>query len=141
MSQFEIDLGGRIFRIERSDVDIVHEDIEGWLVAADDAHRIMVALDTEITEELEMLGLARELVSKIQTLRKESGLDITDRFTLKVEGSEKLLEAVRKSESYIMDETLATAITLLPLNASQAGESAEPVNNELCCLSLEKSGS
>ena len=136
----EIDLGGRLFKIERADVDIVHEDIEGWLVAADEEHRIMVALDTEITEELEMLGLARELVSRIQTLRKESGLEITDRIALTVAGSEKLLAAARKSESYIMDETLATAITMLPLDASQAGE-AEQVNNELCRLSLEKSGS
>lgn len=137
----EIDLGGRTFKIERTDVDIVHEDIEGWLVAADDAHRIMVALDTEITEELEMLGLARELVSKIQTLRKESGLEITDRIVLTVAGSEKLLAAARKSESYIKDETLATAMTLLPLDALQNGDSAEQVNNELCRLSLEKSGS
>ncbi|NTV82639.1 MAG: hypothetical protein HGA14_01875, partial [Chlorobaculum sp.] len=90
--------------------------------------------------ELEMLGLARELVSRIQTLRKESGLEITDRIALTVAGSEKLLAAARKSESYIMDETLATAITMLPLDASQPAE-AEQVNNELCRLSLEKSGS
>ncbi|TNJ38336.1 isoleucine--tRNA ligase [Chlorobaculum thiosulfatiphilum] len=140
VGEIEIDLGGRLFKIERADVDIVHEDIEGWLVAADEEHRIMVALDTEITEELEMLGLARELVSRIQTLRKESGLEITDRIALTVAGSEKLLAAARKSESYIMDETLATAITMLPLDASQPAE-AEQVNNELCRLSLEKSGS
>ncbi|UWX57946.1 isoleucine--tRNA ligase [Chlorobaculum sp. MV4-Y] len=137
----EIDLGGRICTVLREDVDIVHEDIEGWLVAADDAHRIMVALDTEITEELEMLGLARELVSRIQTLRKESGLEITDRIALTIAGSEKLLAAARKSESYIMDETLATSIALLPLDDSQPGDGAEQVNNELCQLSLEKSGS
>ncbi|MBN1929590.1 MAG: isoleucine--tRNA ligase, partial [Chlorobiaceae bacterium] len=137
----EIDLGGRICTVLREDVDIVHEDIEGWLVAADDAHRIMVALDTEINEELEMLGLARELISRIQTLRKESGLEITDRIALTVEGSEKLLAAARKSESYIMDETLATSIVFLSLDASQAGDGAEQVNNELCRLSLEKSGS
>lgn len=137
----EIDLGGRICTVLREDVDIVHEDIEGWLVAADDAHRIMVALDTEITEELEMLGLARELVSRIQTLRKESGLEITDRIALTIAGSEKLLAAARKSESYIMDETLATSIVLLPLDDSQPGDGVEQVNNELCRLSLEKSGS
>ncbi|NTW54361.1 MAG: isoleucine--tRNA ligase [Chlorobaculum sp.] len=137
----EIDLGGRICTVLRTDVDIVHEDIEGWLVAADDAHRIMVALDTEITEELEMLGLARELVSKVQTLRKESGLEITDRIALTVEGSEKLLAAARKSEFYIMDETLATSIVFLSLDAAQPGDGAEQVNNELCRLSLEKSGS
>ena len=137
----ELDLDGRIFNLNREDVDIVHEDIEGWLVAADDAHRIMVALDTEMTEELEMLGLARELVSRIQTLRKESGLEITDRIELRLQGTEKLLEAARSSESYIMEETLATAIMFEPLAQSTAGDGVEQVNSELCRLSLDKSRS
>jgi isoleucyl-tRNA synthetase len=137
----EIDLDGRLFSLTREDVDIVHEDIEGWLVAADDAHRIMVALDTEMTEELEMLGLARELVSRIQTLRKESGLEITDRIELRVQGTEKLIEAIGTSEAYIMEETLATGITLEPLDYTSKGDEVEQVNTELCRLSLEKSHS
>jgi isoleucyl-tRNA synthetase len=137
----ELDLDGRIFSLTRDDVDIVHEDIEGWLVAADDAHRIMVALDTEMTEELEMLGLARELVSRIQTLRKESGLEITDRIELRVHGTEKLIEAVSASEAYIMEETLATGITFELLEVASASEEVEQVNSELCRLSLEKSRS
>ncbi|HWQ25904.1 MAG TPA: isoleucine--tRNA ligase [Chlorobaculum sp.] len=137
----ELDLDGRIFSLTRDDVDIVHEDIEGWLVAADDAHRIMVALDTEMTEELEMLGLARELVSRIQTLRKESGLEITDRIELRVHGTEKLIEAVSASEAYIMEETLATGITFELLELASATEDVEQVNSELCRLSLEKSRS
>jgi isoleucyl-tRNA synthetase len=137
----DIDLDGRLFSLTREDVDIVHEDIEGWLVAADDAHRIMVALDTEMTEELEMLGLARELVSRIQTLRKESGLEITDRIELRVQGTEKLIGAVRISEAYIMEETLATAIAFELLEMASASEDAEQVNSELCRLSLEKSRS
>ncbi|NTU58127.1 MAG: isoleucine--tRNA ligase [Chlorobiaceae bacterium] len=137
----EIDLDGRQFSLTREDVDIVHEDIEGWLVAADDAHRIMVALDTEMTPELEMLGLARELVSKIQTLRKESGLEITDRIELSLMGTEKLLEAVRSSEAYIMEETLATGISLETLDLSSGGEESDQVNGELCRLALEKSRS
>ncbi|NTW52969.1 MAG: isoleucine--tRNA ligase [Chlorobiaceae bacterium] len=135
----ELDLDGRIFSLIREDVDIVHEDIEGWLVAADDAHRIMVALDTEMNAELEMLGLARELVSRIQTLRKESGLEITDRIELRLQCSEKLLEAVRTSEAYIMEETLATAIMFEPLDPSSPDAGVEQVNSELCRLSLEKS--
>jgi isoleucyl-tRNA synthetase len=137
----DIDIDGRLFSLTREDVDIVHEDIEGWLVAADEAYRIMVALDTEMTEELEMLGLARELVSRIQTLRKESGLEITDRIELQVQGTEKLVEAVRASEAYIMEETLATGITLESLDLSSKDEAVEQLNSELCRLSLEKSRS
>jgi isoleucyl-tRNA synthetase len=137
----DLEIDGRIFSVAREDVDIVHEDIEGWLVAADDAHRIMVALDTEMTEELEMLGLARELVSRIQTLRKESGLEITDRIELRLQCTEKLMAAVRASDAYIKEETLATGLELIPLDNLATPENAELVNSELCRLSLEKSRS
>jgi isoleucyl-tRNA synthetase len=135
----ELDLDGRLLTLTRQDVDIVHEDIEGWLVAADDANRIMVALDTEITPELEMLGLARELVSRIQALRKESGLEITDRISLHLEGTEKLLQAVKSNDAYIREETLSTGITLGLLDPASGAETGELVNSELCVLSLEKS--
>jgi isoleucyl-tRNA synthetase len=134
----DLDLDGRVFSLTREDVDIVHEDIEGWLVASDEAHRIMVALDTEMTEELEMLGLARELVSRIQTLRKESGLEITDRISLTVDATPKLLEAVRASDAYIMEETLATGIVTASLDPHGASEEATQVNSELCRLTLAK---
>ena len=133
----DLDLDGRIFSLTREDVDIVHEDIEGWLVASDDAHRIMVALDTEMTEELEMLGLARELVSRVQTLRKESGLEITDRIVLHVAASGKLAEAVCLHEAYIMDEVLAVKVHC---PSDRPGANYE-VNDEQCQLSLEKSAS
>lgn len=134
--EIEIDIDGRLFKIERADVDIVHEDIEGWLVAADDAHRIMVALDTEITEELELMGLARELVSRIQTVRKESGLEITDRIVLHLNASGKLADAIKKHEAYIMEETLA-----VELNCPSSKPGVGYAINELECeLALEKSG-
>ena len=82
--RLSLEFDGRVFELQRQDVEIMHEDIEGWLVASDESQGIMVALDTEMTEELEMLGLARELVSRIQSLRKESGLEITDRISLRV---------------------------------------------------------
>lgn len=134
---FELD--GKLFELLREDVEIMHEDIEGWLVASDEAHGIMVALDTEMTEELEMLGLSRELVSRIQSLRKESGLDITDRISLAIEGSEKLLDAVQRNDAYIKAETLATVLVATlgdPLSAA-IGKN-DPVNGEFCRLSLEK---
>ncbi|WP_041463997.1 isoleucine--tRNA ligase [Pelodictyon luteolum] len=130
----------RSFDILRGDVEIMHEDIEGWLVASDEAHGIMVALDTEMSETLEMMGLSRELVSRIQSMRRESGLDITDRIRLRVEGSEKLLEAVQRNDAYIKDETLATALELAPLDPEAHRPTvAETVNGELCRIALDKS--
>jgi len=130
---FELD--GRIFDLQREDVEIVHEDIEGWLVASDEAHGIMVALDTEMTEELEMLGLSRELVSRIQTLRKESGFEITDRIKIYINTSEKLWRAIESHEAYIKAETLALS---LEIKRGQAPDRIYAVNDQQCALSLEK---
>jgi isoleucyl-tRNA synthetase len=134
-----LELEGRVFEILREDVDIMHEDIEGWLVASDEAHGIMVALDTEMNGELEMLGLSRELVSRIQSLRKESGLEITDRISLAISGSAKVVDAVQRNDAYIKAETLATALeaTILDPASPESGKE-ESVNGEICRLSLEK---
>ena len=134
-----LELDGKVFDIMRDDVEIMHEDIEGWLVAADEANGIMVALDTEMNEELEMLGLSRELVSRIQALRKESGFDITDRISLCIRGSEKLLDAVKKNDAYIKAETLAISLDSTAFDPSSAIRgSEERVNSEICWVSLEK---
>jgi len=134
-----LELDGKGFDILREDVEIMHEDIEGWLVASDEANGIMVALDTEMTEELQMLGLSRELVSRIQSLRKESGFDITDRISLSIQGSEKLLDAVKRNDAYIKAETLATALITTHVDPSSAAAGRqETVNGEICWLSLEK---
>ncbi len=134
-----LELDGKVFAIMREDVEIMHEDIEGWLVASDEANGIMVALDTEMNEELEMLGLSRELVSRIQALRKESGFDITDRIALGIQGSEKLLDAVKKNDAYIKAETLTTSLVTTAFDPSSAIKGREErVNGEICWLSLEK---
>lgn len=136
--QVMLELDGKSFEVLRSDVEIMHEDIEGWLVAADETYGIMVALDTEITPELEQLGLARELVSRIQTLRKESGLAITDRIVLTMHCSPKLHEAVCIHEAYITAETLATQLTTVPLEATIPQEALEQINGEACRLNVAK---
>ncbi|MBM3421905.1 MAG: isoleucine--tRNA ligase [Chlorobi bacterium] len=137
--RLSLEFDGRNFGIERQDVEIMHEDIEGWLVASDDALGIMVALDTEMNEELEMLGLARELVSRIQSLRKESGLEITDRIRLQIACSGKLLDAVNRNDAYIKEETLASALETVLYGAERQNGAEELVNGEMCRLSLEKS--
>lgn len=137
--RLSLEFDGRIFGIERQDVEILHEDIEGWLVASDDALGIMVALDTEMNEDLEMLGLAREVVSRIQSLRKESGLEITDRIRLQITCSEKLLDAVNRNDAYIKEETLASSLETALYGAELQNGAEELVNGEMCRLSLEKS--
>jgi isoleucyl-tRNA synthetase len=137
--RLSLELDGKIFELLREDVEIMHEDIEGWLVASDEANGIMVALDTEMTEELEMQGLSRELVSRIQALRKERGLDITDRIAISLQGSEKVLDAVKSNEAYIKAETLATTLVMAMFDLSSAPMGKEEtVNGEICRLSLEK---
>ncbi len=135
-----LELDDKVFEIMRQDVEIMHEDIEGWLVASDEANGIMVALDTEMTEELEMLGLSRELVSRIQSLRKESGFDITDRILLSIEGTAKVLDAVKRNDAYIKAETLAITLHLSEHDTSSPSKGKEElINGEICRLSLEKS--
>lgn len=136
----ELDVDGRSFTINRHDVDISREDMEGWLVESDDAHRVMVALDTEITPELEMLGMARELVSRIQTLRKDNGLEITDRILLTVAGGDSVRESVEANGDYIASETLAVSLDAVAF-ADMEGGREESVNGELCRIKLEKSKS
>ena len=136
----ELEVEGKRYTITREDVVVSREDIEGWLVASDDARSVMVALDTEITPELEMNGLARELVSRVQALRKDSGLEITDRIILQVAGSEKVIRAVETNREYISQETLAVALDIVPFEAVQDGRE-ENVNGELCRLVLDKSKS
>ncbi len=134
-----LELDGRVFDLVREDVEIMHEDIEGWLVASDETNGLMVALDTEMTEELEMQGLARELVSRIQALRKESGLEIIDRIALSLYGSEKLQDAVKRNEAYVTSETLATTLAIGTLDTlSLTGGKEEMINGEICRLFLER---
>lgn len=96
--------GGEKATIALDDVEIMNEDIEGWLVASDNG--VTVALDTELTTELVHEGVAREFVSRIQNLRKESGFDVTDRIILEAQTGGDIRAALESMRSYIQDETL-----------------------------------
>ena len=86
------------------DVEISTEDIPGWLVMTENG--VTVALDITISEELKNEGIARELVNRIQNLRKDSGLEVTDRISLKVQPAAGLDEAIAQNKGYITSETL-----------------------------------
>lgn len=96
--------------IERADVEIISEDIPGWLVANEG--RLTVALDITVTENLRKEGLARELVNRIQNLRKSNGYDITDKITVTVLSNDVMDEAVKDFNSYIANQVLAVSVEI-----------------------------
>jgi isoleucyl-tRNA synthetase len=94
------------------DVEIISEDIPGWQVANDG--KLTVALDITVTGDLRNEGIARELVNRIQNIRKESGFDVTDKITVLIEDNELIRESVKRHVSYISSQTLATGISVVP---------------------------
>jgi isoleucyl-tRNA synthetase len=101
----DLPVNGNTFTIGREDVEIVREDIQGWLVESDGT--LTVALDTELTDELVAEGCAREFVNRIQNLRKEAGFEVTDRINILYTPSAKLRPMLRAMADYVKNETLA----------------------------------
>lgn len=108
--QLTMFIEGQEYELGREDIEIISEDIPGWQVASEDG--ITVALDITIDDELMAEGIARELVNRIQNLRKNTGLNVTDRITIIVEDLESIRYAVEKFGDYIKAETLADEIDL-----------------------------
>jgi isoleucyl-tRNA synthetase len=100
-----LDLENKSINLQLDDVEISSEDIEGWLVASSGV--LTVALDVNISDDLRQEGIARELVNRIQNLRKESGYDVTDKIDIKILKDGLVEQAVRNNMNYIKTETLA----------------------------------
>jgi isoleucyl-tRNA synthetase len=98
--------------IELNEVDIQSEDVPGWMVASKNA--LTVALDITISPELEQEGNARELVNRIQKIRKDSGYELTDRVLVKLSNYEKLVDSITQFNDYICAEILADSLDLVP---------------------------
>ncbi|PSG90354.1 isoleucine--tRNA ligase [Aurantibacter aestuarii] len=107
----DVNVNGKSITLERSDVEITSQDIEGWLVANEGA--ITVALDVTITEDLREEGIARELVNRIQNLRKDSGFEVTDRIEVKIKNEVSVTKAVKANLDYIKVETLTETLELV----------------------------
>ena len=97
--------------VDLEDVEIFSEDIPGWTVANDGA--LTVALDITVTDELRNEGIARELVKRIQNLRKESGFEITDRIRIQLQHQTETDKAVNAFADYIAQQVLADSIVLV----------------------------
>jgi len=107
-SVLALTIDDKTVQIDFEDVEIISEDIEGWLVASDSG--LTVALDTELDEHLIREGLAREFVSRLQKIRKESGYDVTDRVAVLYHADNETSAALESMRSYIGMETLAESL-------------------------------
>lgn len=108
--KFTIEVAGDTLEVCREDFDITSEDMPGWLVASEG--KLTVALDVTVTEELRKEGLARELVNRIQNIRKDSGFEVTDRITVEIEKLEMLEGAVEAFGEFVGQQTLANSVVL-----------------------------
>ncbi|MFH6767570.1 isoleucine--tRNA ligase [Gaetbulibacter aquiaggeris] len=111
IGNLEVAINGKNITLERSDVEITSQDIEGWLVANEGS--LTVALDVTITEELRKEGIARELVNRIQNLRKDSGFEVTDRIDVLLQKDDHIVTAVNTNLSYIKAETLTEELEII----------------------------
>ncbi|WP_340066279.1 isoleucine--tRNA ligase [Ascidiimonas aurantiaca] len=103
-----LDINGKKINLELDEVEISSQDIEGWLVANSGA--LTVALDVTITDDLREEGVARELVNRIQNLRKDSGFEVTDRIHVRLQKNGLVEQAVRSNLDYIKAETLTAEL-------------------------------
>ncbi len=104
-------ISGNSIILTSEDVEITSQDIPGWLVA--NANGITVALDITISPELKQEGIARELVNRIQNIRKDSGFEVTDKIKVQIQRSGELEQAIKNNESYIKDETLTEELNFV----------------------------
>lgn len=107
-NSLEISISGKSITLTSDDVEITSQDIPGWLVA--NANGITVALDITISEELRKEGIARELVNRIQNIRKDSGFEVTDKIVVKMLKNPQIEEAVAVNSEYIKSETLTETL-------------------------------
>jgi isoleucyl-tRNA synthetase len=101
-------IAGNSVTLSLEDVEISSQDIEGWLVA--NSNGITVALDITISPELKEEGIARELVNRIQNIRKDTGFEVTDKIKVHLQKNDTLEAAVKANEDYIKSETLTEVL-------------------------------
>ena len=111
------------------DVEITSQDIEGCLVAKEGA--LTVALDVTITDDLRKEGIARELVNRIQNLRKDSGFDVTDRIDVMLQNDENIVKAVSSNLEYIKTETLTEELEIMDQLSGGVDIAFDNINTKL----------
>ena len=131
----QVEAAGETYTLEQSDIDVQTQNREGFFVEVD--ARKFVALSTELTHELTLEGLARELVNKIQNMRKDADFNVSDRIKLSLETPSSLVEeAFQAHRDYILQETLTTTVVESP--GGNAFTVAQKLNGEPATLSVEQ---
>ena len=127
--ELNVEVNGKMTTLQLDDVEITSEDIEGWLVASNAG--LTVALDVTINEELKKEGIARELVNRIQNLRKDSGFEVTDKIDIKLLKDGVVENAVQDNLEYIKNETLTANLELADKLDSGEEINFDDVNTQL----------
>ena len=133
---YTIYAGDQTIELTLEDVEIISEDIPGWLVSYDGT--LTIALDITITDELRDEGIAREFINRIQNFRKESGLNVTDKIRLQIESNEAFNAAVAKHKNHIASETLCESIEIVSKIELKINKIVEIDNDVTTSLGLEK---
>ena len=120
---YPLNIGGSEIQIDLSDVIITTEDIPGWVVTSMNGNT--VALDISLSDNLISEGLAREVINRVQNLRKDLGFEVTDRIEITLSAEEKLANAINNNLNYICSETLADEIRITPYNSLEKEEEIE----------------
>ncbi|MFC2089720.1 isoleucine--tRNA ligase [Bacteroidota bacterium] len=136
-NRFQLQVEDDSIVIEIEDVEITSEDIPGWLVANEGA--FTVALDISITEDLRFEGIAREMVNRIQNIRKESDFDVTDKISVQIVKQKTIIETLEKFGKYISTQTLADNLSLVDKLDSANTKSIEIDDNIVIQINVTKS--
>jgi isoleucyl-tRNA synthetase len=111
--KYAVTIGDKVFLLESEDVEILSEDIPGWQVATQG--KLTVALDITITDALRNEGIARELVNRIQNIRKDKGFEVTDHIEVKIMTHPEIINSLSENKKYICAEILATSLEIVDL--------------------------
>jgi isoleucyl-tRNA synthetase len=132
--KLKIELDGASLELKPDDMEILEKEKEGWVVESENEYR--VALSTVLTDELKDEGFARELVNKIQNMRKSAGFEVMDRIRASIKTTPRLSQAVEAFEDYIKKETLSFELSL----TGDEGEHAEEwdINGEMAAISIQR---
>jgi isoleucyl-tRNA synthetase len=128
----DLEINGQVIQLTNEEIEIIADDIPGWSVASKD--ELTLALDLSLNNELIQEGIARELINRVQNLRKDSGLDVVDRIVLQYQGTELVKESVQCFHEYICAEVLADKLIIKEEILSLEDE----LNGEAVSLHIEK---
>lgn len=134
-NQYKLTVNGNAYELALEDLEIISEDIPGWLVANNPESGLIVALDINLSDELIAEGVARELVNRIQNIRKDKDFDITDKISVKIQRHDHIAGAISSFSPYICAEVLATS---LEMSDQVEGELVEMTEDLQLRISVQK---